>query len=386
MNADFAIDRVEVITIGPPVERLTWAQDQDGQYMTGILVRVTTAGGLEGLAAAASYSAHGWDLSVAETLRLMIRDLIGLDAREREKIWLAMQSRTLPRAPQAQSLIDVALWDIAGKAAGQPLYKLLGGARESIAAYASTPLLASPQAYVDFVAALRERGFGAIKFHCWCEPTQDLAMVEAVQRAHGGKGLALMLDVEQRYDFDQARRVGHVLGDYDYAWFEAPMDDYDLEAYRRLTAQLRVPVIPAGNSIIDHRLVAFALTRGCWDKVRIDVMVSGGITGALKIVHLAQCHGVSVELQCWGYALHQAANLHLMLAQPNCGYFEYPTHSEIFDYGVAQGIRLRPDGHVAAPPGAGLGIELDMPAIERAAIGRIEQTAQGAREQAGSRA
>ncbi len=369
---DLAIDRIEVLTVGPPTERLSWALGMEGQYMTSILLRLTTRGGLIGLANACSYSDRAYDFSVAETLRPMLADLIGRSPLEREAIWRETHSKTLPRAPQAQSLIDVALWDLAAKAAGLPLYQLLGGARGEIAAYASTPLLESAEAYVDCVADLRSQGFKAVKFHCWCEPDLDLAMIEKVDAAFGRTDLAFMLDVEQRYHRDGALRVGRVIGELGYAWFEAPLDDYDLSGYRHLTRALTVPVIPAGNSITDYRLIAFALEQGCWSKVRIDVMVSGGLTGALKIMHLAACHGVDVELQCWGYTLHQAANLHLMLGQPNASYFEQPTQYDVFEYGATGAIRTGPDGMVRAPEGPGLGFDIDRAAVEAALLGRIE--------------
>src|SRR5262249_143895 len=160
---------------------------------------------------------------------------------------------------QTHSLIDVALWDLAAKAAGLPLYQLLGGARDRILSYASTPLLADAAAYVDFVAKLAEEGYKAIKFHCWCEPGRAMAMVAAGADRLGGSGVAFMLDVEQRYDRASALRVGRELEALGYRWFEAPLIDYDLEGYRQLHRRLNVPIIAAGNSITDLRLIEFAV-------------------------------------------------------------------------------------------------------------------------------
>ncbi len=372
---DLEIDRVEVFTVGPPTQRLAWALGMPDQYMTGTIVRVSTRGGLVGVAEASNYSDFEYESSVAETLRCMIPALIGRSPLQREAIWQAMLSKTLPRAPQAQSLLDVALWDLTAKAAGLPLWQLLGGARDRILSYASTPLLDSPDAYVDAVAELREQGFQAVKFHCWCESGRDLAMVRRVRASGHDAGVALMLDVEQRYETPDALRVGRELGELGYAWFEAPLDDYDLRGYQRLTRELAVDIVPAGNSVTDHRLVAFGLEAGCWDRVRIDVMTCGGFTGALKTMGLAAAHGTTVELQCWGYTLTQAANLHLMLGQPNCTYFEQPTPYEAFEHGAETVIRTDAQGFVHAPSGPGLGIELNWPEIERATLGRIDCTA-----------
>jgi L-alanine-DL-glutamate epimerase-like enolase superfamily enzyme len=287
---------------------------------------------------------HQREAVLAETLRDMISDLLGRSALERERLWSQFKPKAYARSAQAQALIDVALSDIAAQAAGQPLFKLLGGYRECIDAYASTPVLTTSQAYVDTVHKLTDQGFRAIKFHCWCDPVRDLQMVEQVQRAHGDKGLALMLDVEQRYDLDAALKVGRVLGELDYAWFEAPLDDYDLAGYQQLRARLNVPVLAAGNAITDQHLIAFATSQQCWSRVRVDVMTCGGITPALKIIHHAAACGIKVELQSWGHSLAQAANLHLMLGQPVCSYFEQACEVELFEFATANPIRANRQG------------------------------------------
>lgn len=370
MSSDLRIDRSEILVVGPPTERLTWAEGMEGQFMTHTILKLTTAGGLIGLAGAASYAEGGYECSVAETLRPLLGRVLGRSPLEREALWDELLSRTLIRAPQAQALIDVALWDLAAKLAGVPLYRLLGGYRDNITAYASTPLLDAPEAYVECVARHRAEGFQAIKFHCWCEPDRDLAMVRAVARAHPEPPVALMLDVEQRYDRVASLRVGPVLAELGYAWFEAPLDDHDLFGYRDLTARLAVPVLPAGNSIVDPRLIAFALAQGCWRKVRIDVMSCGGITPALKTMALAQAHGITTELQCWGYTLAQAANLHLMLGQPGCTYFEQPTPYNVFEFGSIGTIRPDDQGRVRAPQGFGLGVDVDWESVGSALVAR----------------
>jgi L-alanine-DL-glutamate epimerase-like enolase superfamily enzyme len=377
MSADLRIDRAEIVVVGPPTERLTWAVEMDGQFMTHTILKLTTAGGLVGLAGAASYAEGGYECSVAETLRPLLGRVLGRTPLEREALRHQIRSRTLIRAPQAQALIDVALWDLTAKLAGLPLHQLLGGARTDIEAYASTPLLESPDAYVDCVAQYRDQGFRAIKFHCWCEPGRDLAMLHAVARAYPDPPVALMLDVEQRYDRQSARRVGQTLADLGYAWFEAPLDDHDLLGYRELSERLSIPVLPGGNAIIDPQLIAFAVSHGCWRRVRIDAMSCGGITPALEVMALARSHGMGVELQCWGYTLAQATNLHLMLGQPGCTYFEQPTPYEPFEFGTIGAIRPDAEGLVRAPPGPGLGVEVDWAAIHSATIARHELRADG---------
>jgi L-alanine-DL-glutamate epimerase-like enolase superfamily enzyme len=367
---DLIIESAEVFVVGPETERYAWALDMPEQFMTNTILRLRTKGGLEGIAGGPSYTDYDFDRAVAENLRPLLPKLIGASPVDREAIWGKLFTLTLPYLSQTQSIIDVALWDLAAKAAGLPLYQFLGGARDKILSYASTPLLADAQAYVDFVAQLREEGFQAIKFHCWCELGRDMTMVRAVQKRFGDSGLALMLDVEQRYDRQSAMKAARELSELGYRWFEAPLIDFDLEGYRLLRQSARVPIIPAGNSILDLRLLELAASLGCWSDMRIDVLQCGGFTPARKAMGLAAARGMNVELQCWGYTLTQAANLHLMLAYDNCTYFEQPSPYPAFEYGSLDVIRTDRDGYVHAPPGPGLGIGIDWPAIEKATIDR----------------
>lgn len=369
---DLEIDLIEVIVVGPETQRFAWADGMPEQFMTNTILKLTTRGGLQGIAGAPSYGIHGFDRAVAETLREMLPGVIGQSPLAREAVWRRSLTFLLPQAPQAHSLIDVALWDLAAKVAGLPLYQMLGGARSKILSYASTPMLESPDAYVDFVAKLKEDGFSAIKFHCWCRLEPDMKMVHAVAKRFGGGDLNFMLDVEQRYDRLSALNAGKQLSDLGYRWFEAPLDDFDLEGYRMLRQKVEVPIIAAGNSITDIRMLEFAINAECWSHLRIDVMHSGGFTPARKVMGLAAAHDMTVELQCWGYTLSQAANLHLMLAYENCTYFEQPAPYPAFEYGSLNSIRTDREGFVHAPHGAGLGVEVDWPAVERSTIMRYE--------------
>ncbi len=107
---------------------------------------------------------------------------MGRSPLEREALWYRLRKLNTPLVPQAVSLIDIALWDMAARHAGLPLYQLLGGARDKVLAYASTPLLADADAYIRYVAERLEEGFRAIKFHCWCEPSRDLPMLRGGAR------------------------------------------------------------------------------------------------------------------------------------------------------------------------------------------------------------
>jgi L-alanine-DL-glutamate epimerase-like enolase superfamily enzyme len=336
--------------------------------MANIILRLTTAGGLEGYAGGAMITSHSFDCAVGETLRWVLPDVMGATFIEREAVWRRMRTLGTPQVPQAQSLVDIALWDMAARHADLPLYQLLGGARSKILSYASTPLLPSNDAYIDYVAERQREGYKAIKFHCWCNPALDLPMCEAAHRRFAGSGLDLMLDVEQRYDRRSALSVARRISELQFGWFEAPLVDTDIEGYRLLRRSASVPIIAAGNTWLDLQMIEQAIRLEAWSSVRVDATICGGITPIRKIMALAEAYGMNVEVQCWGYTLTQAANLHVMLGFANCTYFEQPSPYPAFEYGSLDVIRTDGEGYVHAPPGPGLGVRIDWEAVKRATL------------------
>jgi L-alanine-DL-glutamate epimerase-like enolase superfamily enzyme len=163
-----------------------------------------------------------------------------------------------------------------------------------------------------------------------------------------------------------------VLEELDYTWFEAPLIDTDLQGYQELRRRTNVPIIPAGNWLLAPGLIEAAIRMGCWSSARIDATIVGGITPARKIMALAAANSMNVEVQCWGYQLTQAVNLHLMLAYDNCTYFEQPIPYEPYEFGSPDAIRTDSSGYVHAPEGPGLGIRMDWDAVEKASFLRYE--------------
>ena len=362
------IQRIEARAIGPDVDRYSWASDLDQQYGTLTVVRVLDDSGIEGLGATPSYSTGRFDLSILETLRHLAPRVLGADPQQREAVWYGLQDFALPLLPGAQSTLDIALWDIAAQQAGVPLHQLLGGFRTRVPAYASTPLLADADAYVEFVGELLELGYRAVKFHAWCEPDRDLEMLRKVHAAHGESGIAMMHDGEQRYDRTSALRVARELDAMGFGWLEAPLPDHDLIGYADLRSRVGVPILGGGNDIVDIRSVGDALMRHPWDALRFDVTVAGGLTPSRKLVGLAEGAGLWAELQSWGYTLIQAANLHLGLGMASTGMFELPVPPEPHEFAVANPYKIAADGHVEAPTAPGLGVEVDWERMEAATL------------------
>lgn len=362
-----AVERVEVLAAGPDVPRSTWA-DMPPVYMTQILVRVTDAEGAQGIGATQAYGGGGFDLSTYEGVRALAPMLVGRDAQMRERLWNDLRSLVLPSAPGSVAPLDIALWDLAARRAGLPLHRFLGASRDRVPAYASTSQLDTVGDYIELVARLREEGFRAVKFHAWNIPDRDLEMLRKVHATYGDSGLTFMHDAENRYDRPSAYRVARELDEMGYRWFEAPLIDYDIDAYVDLRRRVNIPIVPHGLWIEDLRALNQALRRAPWDAVRFDVTLAGGFTGARKLLALAEAYGLPVEPQSWGYTLVQAANLHLGLATANTTYFESPLPYEAFEYGVGNPIRVDADGDVRAPAGPGLGIDVDWTAWESASL------------------
>lgn len=352
------IARIEYMAVGPDVPRTTWAS-MDPQFMALNVVRIWDTDGAEGVGAAQNYAAGRFDLSTYEAIRALAPRIIGKEALDREARWLDLQTFVLPAAAGAVAAIDVALWDLAARRAELPVYRLLGGARTVIPAYASTPELADVPAYLKHVSDLAGLGYTAIKFHAWNVPDRDLEMLRAVHREFSRSGLTYMHDAENRYDRFAGLRVARELEEMGFRWFEAPYLDYDVAAYAELRRRVTVPILPHGLWLSDLREYRHALERSPWDAVRFDVTSVGGFTQARKIAALAEAFGLPVEPQSWGYSLIQMPNLHLGLSCPGTGYFESPVPYEPYEFGVENPIRPDSAGMVPAPEGPGLGLTID---------------------------
>ncbi len=367
------IERVEVRVVAPQVQRYTWSHDLPEQYMTNTIVRITTDEGAEGIAGVSNYTSFEFDRYTAETFKHLAPLVIGKNPLHRESVWNAMWPRVFPLAPGAMAAIDIALWDLVGRMAGLPLYQLLGGARDRILSYASTPLLDDVPAYLRCIEERLADGFQAIKFHAWCLPEKDLALCRAARKEF--PDVAFMHDAENNYDRIAALRVAEELGDLGFTWLEAPLPDFDLDGYRDLNRRVSMPVLPSGNWIQDIHSFAAAIQSGAWKTARTDCTACGGLTPARKAMALAESAGMNCEVMCWGNTLISAANLHLMLAFSNATYYEQPIPYDSYEYGMRDVIRTQPDGYVHAPQKPGLGVEIDWDAMDKATVWKWEYAA-----------
>jgi D-galactarolactone cycloisomerase len=268
--------------------------------------------------------------------------------------------------------IDIALWDILGQVTGQPVGRLLGGRyRECVRPYASL-LMDQPEPLAEHLQQIAERGFRAFKIG-WgpfgrVSDDLDEQIVSAARDAVGPEAL-LMVDAGGSDAFwpnglKWALRTAEMLAAYDVAWFEEALSPDALDDYVTLRRQARLPI--AGGEVLTRRQ-SFApwLRAGAFDIVQPDVTKVGGISEERRIGWMAQEHGARFIPHGWNTAVGLAADLHLSSAFPDTDLVEYIDGSPYVDEIVATAWRLDVEGMLVIPDGPGLGIQLDMDAVER---------------------
>lgn len=368
------IKKVEFFMTGDPnAERPRWAQYLNDIYTTNTICRITTEDGYVGIGGTITYAEERFDPSMMETGILYVPGLVGKSALDREAIWAWMAQRpTLVPLP-AMSMIDIALWDLVGKYAKLPIYQLLGASRDKILSYASTPLFDTNAEYMEYIQNCIDEGFKAIKIHPYTIYSEDVKLVDEIQKRFAGK-IEFMLDPDAQYSREEAYKMCNKLEEYNWVWFEAPLPDRDLEGYQYLIQHTHVPISCGGNTLTSLMDINNGIKAGAWTDVRADVTVSGGFTPTKKIVALSEANNMRCEIQSWGATLTQAANLHMMLACSNCTYFEQAFPYEPFEIGSKTVIRTDKEGYVHAPEGHGLGVDLDWDEIERLTIKKYDSS------------
>lgn len=276
--------------------------------------------------------------------------------------------------------IEVALWDIASKVAGQPLYRLLGGARDRLRAYASTGELRPADRRVDDVQRLKEEGFSAVKlrFHS-PRPQDDLPMLAAVRRAVGDD-MEIMVDanqawtypgdvVEHRWDLRTAVEMARAMEEHGVYWLEEPLYSYAYDELASLRQQVNLRI--AGGEL-NRGLEEFQvyMEKGCYDVYQPDATFAGGITTARKVAGMAEARGLAFSPHTWTNGIGLIANAHLAAAVPNCPFIEFPYDPpawtvEARDFLLTEPVRVDSEGYLRLPDKPGLGIELDPEKVKK---------------------
>lgn len=338
---------------------------------TGSLLRIVTDDGAEGYT-------FGANRSFIDGLVKPL--LVGEDPFYRERIWQMLKERQRLHlgslSDRVLASVDMALWDLAGRALGQPVHKLLGAFRDKVPAYGSTMCgddldggLDTPEAYAEFAVACVERGYPAFKLHTWQPPydgapswKRDVEACRAVRDAVG-PDIDLMLDPFHYYSREESLYLGRALEELDFYWIEEPMDEHSTSSYVWLTEQLDLPVVGPETAEGKMQTRAEWIVRGASDISRGGVGDLGGITPLVKTAHLCEAHGVKMEVHGGG-----PGNLHVLCAMGIPGHYyergllhpfiDYeqpaPWLNELTDPMDAEGFV-----HVSQEPGLGWNVNWD---------------------------
>jgi L-alanine-DL-glutamate epimerase-like enolase superfamily enzyme len=371
-----AVDRVEIHEfehqindLGYDSSGVNFVYQPDSQItLSKYAVTVTTDDGARG-----EYVTQwgGSPMALAQT-RMLAPQLVGRDPFQREKIYDDFKRALRQFDHMGQGAIDICLWDLAGKAFGASVTRMLGGYRDRLPTYASTLHgdrnggLSTPADYARFAETCLQAGFPGFKIHGWTEgdAAEESEAILAVGHAVGGR-MALMVDPAcELRTFADALAVGRACDEAGYFWYEDPFRDSSVSqhAHRKLRQMIKTPLL-----ITEHvrglEPKADFITAEATDFVRVDPEYDMGITGAMKIAHLAEAFGLDAEVHASG-----PAHRHVMAAMRNTNFYELAlVHPKIdnplppvYTCGYADQLdAVGDDGCVPVPDGPGLGVTYD---------------------------
>ncbi len=341
----------------------------------GLVVRVATDAGIAGYGETDSLPSVARAVIEAPYHNEMLSGLkpllLGQDALDVEGAWHRMARGSLAYARdgvtrQAMAAIDIALWDIRGKAAGLPVCDLLGGARRRrLRVYATHPLGADLEQTAEFARRLVAAGFTAVKFG-WHPLGPDAARDEAIVRTLReaiGPEVDLLIDGGLAWDVPTAIERCRRFAPYRLFWLEEPLAAYDFAGYAALRQAVDTR-IAAGEMASSAVELARLVEDGCVDVLQVDVS-RVGLTEAMKVAALAARHGIPCVNHTYTYDLNLAASLHFAAAIPETSLFEYQaTPNEIREALVRDRPTPR-DGWIDVPRAPGLGVTVDEAALAR---------------------
>lgn len=332
------------------------------------LVRVTTDNGLVGLGAAYSYP----DLVRIIVEKQLKPMLLGTNPLDIESNWQKMYELTRWYGRKGVAIsslgaLDIAFWDLRGKSQGQPVYKLLGGERNAVPAYASGLLWQDDVCLLEKEAAChRSRGFRRVKMRLGRSESYDTAAVEAVRRGVGADG-DVLVDGSHRYALETAERMGHFLADKKVFWFEEPFPPEDIDSYIALRGRISVP-LAAGENDFGVQGFRELVKANALDIVQPDACRAGGITESFRIGQMAAKANLRVAPHTWSDAVALIANAHVVAALPNALTVEVDqTGNPFIEELLAQPLCIK-DGLLQLSERPGLGIDLNIDTIKRFAM------------------
>lgn len=348
---------------GSPL-RVAWdPRPRDHQVAT--LVVVTADDGSVGMAS-------GDDLPDIDLLR---RHLVGVDPRRGELVHRICE--TVDFHGGRPWILEVACWDLAARAAGEPLWRYLGGRQEHLRGYASTAEIVAPEERLERVRVAGQAGFRAVKFRLSDDWRADLEVLQEVRR-HVGRELEILVDANQGWrmpgdtrpvwDVSEAIRCARALEDLDAYWLEEPLPTSDIDGYARLRSATGLR-IAAGEMVRQAHEARDLLERGGVDVIQADAVLAGGVVGVRRIADLAGLHGRWWSPHTWSNGIGLLINLHVALAFSQCPLVEVPFDPPGWspdrrDWLLPEPLYSADDGTIRPPEGPGIGLDLDLEALE----------------------
>lgn len=331
-----------------------------------VLVRVDTDDGLSGWGESHAGRAPS---VIAELLESTLRPLVvGADATDIDAVWQRVYRVQLAShgtgaaAALALSGLDMALWDLKAKAAGLPLYAVLGGTARDIPAYAGGISFGygTLDDLLDEVQTAVTAGYRALKLRVGLDVASDVARVAAV-RSRCGDAVAILVDANCSYTLPDAQRAREAFAALDVGWLEEPFAAPDFRAYRALGRAGRVPLAAGENHYLrfDFERLADDDIVTVWQP---DLSKCGGLTEALRIARLAEPLGIQIHPHTSVTGLNVAATLHFLASIPNGGYFEadYSRYNPLRTDVCSPVVDIDARGCVRPPAGVGLGVAVDV--------------------------
>jgi L-alanine-DL-glutamate epimerase-like enolase superfamily enzyme len=336
----------------------------------GSVLEIRTDQGLTGIG-------PGIDPGLLEAVRAQ---LVGKDPFDTEQHAGRLRYYATGASYRGGSCVDVALWDLIGKACGQPLYKLFGGAKERVIPYASMIVLGDPEERARVARDLAGQGWKAIKLRLHHESLRDdLRTVELVRKS-AGDGMTVMVDANQAqstgnwqpgvlWDFRRAVETARQLETMGVYWLEEPLPRYAFDQLTELNRQVSMPLAGGENNRGIHEFRQMC-EQGIYDVLQPEPLVTEGVTGLRKIGAMAEAYGRKIVPHHGGGNIGTIATLHLVASWPHAPYWELLHDPPVGSYEHRFAIfkdppRIGEDGYVSVPQGPGLGVEIDESLIVR---------------------
>jgi D-galactarolactone cycloisomerase len=362
---DLTIRGVEAISCSVPLRQAISQGLGQAVKRDTVIVKITTADGLTGYGE--SYNARA-PLAVTATVNTTLRDLFtGMDAAATVRVWQRFESRVLANHGTcaacvcAMSGVDMALWDIKGKALGLPLYRLLGGSADPVPAYAGGFALGYADPDVLTEEALRgvKAGYRALKLRLGDTLRRDTERAVAMRTAVGDD-VELLADANTRYSVEDVRAAMPVLTETRVGWLEEPFPQYRDREYRAAARIARLPLAAGENCYTRYDFQR--MIDGGWVSImQPDLSRCGGITEALRIAALASAAGLPICTHGCHTGLNMAASVHFLASIDNARYFEGDgsTDNPLRTRLCSASYELGADGTVTPLDGPGLGVDVD---------------------------